>query len=90
MNHRYTPLISDEYSYTTNNSSEAAAYIINKIPFPTCTWDEATGEAYFIFQRTELLEETIDQYFEGRLRGSLLDHDTQRKVLIQLIRGKQR
>lgn len=90
MTHRYTPLVSDEHTYITNNSSEAAAYIINKIPLIDCTWDEETSEAYFIFERTELLEETIIQYFERRLRGCLLDHDTQRQVLIRRIRGMQR
>ena len=90
MTHRYTPLVSDEHTFITNNSSEAAAYIINKIPLIDCTWDEDTNSAYFIFERTELLEETIEQYFERRLRGSLLDHDTQRQVLIRRIRGMQR
>lgn len=90
MTNRYTPLVSDEQTYVTKNSSEAAAYIINRIPLLDCTWDEETGDAYFIFERTELLEETIVQYFERRLRGSLLDHDTQRQVLIRRIRGMQR
>lgn len=90
MTYSYKPLISDEQTYVTKNSSEASAYMINKIPLLDCTWDEDTKSAYFIFERTELLEETIAQYFECRLRGSLLDHDTQRQVLIRRIRGMQR
>jgi|AntRauTorcE11897_2_1112592.scaffolds.fasta_scaffold24981_2 hypothetical protein len=90
MTHTYIPLVPNEQTYTTKNSSEAAAYIINKIPLQNCTWDEETNEAYFTFERNELLEETIAHYFERRLRGCLLDHDTQRQVLIRRIRGMQR
>ena len=90
MTHTYTPPVSDKHTYITKNSSEAAAYIINKIPLQSCAWDEHTDEAYFAFERNDLLEDTITHYFERRLRGCLLDHDTQRQVLIRRIRGMQR
>jgi hypothetical protein len=90
MKQTYKPLISDEEYLVTTDTSEASAYIISQIPLIDCTWDEATNEASFIFERDHLLNETEIHYFDGRLRGSLLDHDNQRQVLIKRIRRIQR
>jgi|AntRauTorckE6833_2_1112554.scaffolds.fasta_scaffold30480_2 hypothetical protein len=90
MTYSYTPLVSDENHIVTKNTSEAAAYAINQIHPIDITWDDITDSAYFIFKRTNLLEETSDHYFEGRLRGDLYAYEQQRRAFIEKIRHLQR
>jgi len=90
MTYQYIPIESDERYIVTQNTSEAAAYAINKIHPIQITWDDITDSAYFIFERTSLLEETSDHYFEGRLRGDLYAYEQQRRAYIEKIRHLKR
>ena len=84
MEYQYTPLLSDDKHLVTNETFEAAAYIANKIPLHKSTWYE--GEAYFVFERDDVLNEAEHQYLEGRLRGNLHEHARQYQLLIKRIR----
>jgi len=84
MNHTYTPLVSDSQYLVTNETFEAAAYTVNKIPLYKSTWHE--DQAYFVFQRNDVLNEAEIHYLEGRLRGNLHEHARQYQLLIKRIR----
>jgi hypothetical protein len=84
MNNQYIPLVSDSQYLVTNETFEAAAYIANKIHLYTSTWHE--DQAYFVFQRNDVLNEAEMHYLEGRLRGNLQEHARQYQLLIKRIR----
>ncbi len=90
MTYQYIPLVSDDKHIVTQNTGAAAACAIHQIHPIDITWDDVTNSAYFIFKRTNLLEETLDHYSEGRLRGDLLAFEQQRKAFIEKIRHLQR
>lgn len=86
MDTRIIPLESDAKYLVTNETFEAAAYLVNKIQLFDCTWYE--NQAYFVFERNDVLNETEIHYLEGRLRGNLLEHARQYQLLVKRIRRK--
>ena len=82
--HEQIPLVSDSRYLVTNETFEAAAYLANKIQLHTSTWHE--DEAYFVFQRNDVLNEAETHYLAGRLRGNLHEHARQYQLLIKRIR----
>ncbi len=86
MDTRIIPLESDASYLVTNETFEAAAYLVNKIPLFDCTWHE--NQAFYVFKRDETMNETEIHYLEGRLSGNLLEYARQYQLLIKRIRRK--